>query len=169
MSKWKKLIEKKKDEIIETIEKADKEALKNNKLRYVVYLWDDGEIEILEDIAGGNTQYMGIREDKCIEISEHCYTCNIWELLQYTTEEIVEEIKTTMKENEKEELRTWTEEYEKDYGQKPDEYEEYYWLKYTDAYDRAEEDAIDEASTWSWEKAEAIIKERLKDMLEDLK
>lgn len=53
---WVKLVEENREELCEVMRDRMESVLESaGRVQYTVYLWDDGKIECLEDVCGGNT------------------------------------------------------------------------------------------------------------------
>lgn len=164
MKKWSQLIESKKPELIEAIRAAEEDALRHTRLRFVVYLWDDGDITTLEDMAGGNTEYAAVREDKCISISEHCYQC--WRPLDWIDDLNValDELKNKMTSDDLKALAEWTAEWVIEWEEEPATNEKYDWITAhcVEVVDALENDIITEIM--SEYDAEATIDRRIEEL-----
>lgn len=56
--KWSKIIEGNREELEESIKEAERDSYYNTHMRFVVYIYEDGTVGTLEDVAGGNSYYM---------------------------------------------------------------------------------------------------------------
>lgn len=72
MNKWLDLINKKYDEIINVGEKAYKDALENQNLRFIVEMDENGNVYSWYDIAGGNSIHMSTYKGESIELLHFC-------------------------------------------------------------------------------------------------
>lgn len=126
-NEWRNLIEERREELLEAIRKAERAALSSTSSRFVVYLWEDGDISTLEDSAGGNTEYTAAH--KCISISEHCH--QHWNALDWfgDLDIAIEELSRAMTEEEKNAFDKWAAECEAEQGEAPDEYETLSWIE----------------------------------------
>lgn len=70
---WAKLAKIHEHKIKHAMQSANWSALKNRNKRFVVYLWEDGYVSILEDVAGGNHFHRAVLYNRAVQISEHCY------------------------------------------------------------------------------------------------
>lgn len=69
---WLELIEKKYDEIINVGEKAYKDALENQHLRFIVEMDENGNVYSWYDVAGGNSFHASTYNGESIELFEFC-------------------------------------------------------------------------------------------------
>lgn len=72
-NEWKVLAEAKEEEIKNKLEDAYIMAMHNKHMQFSVYLWDDGDITILQDIASGNSEYTAKINGQCINIYTFCF------------------------------------------------------------------------------------------------
>lgn len=87
MNKWLDLINKKYDEIINVGEKAYRDALENQNLRFIVEMDENGNVYSWYDIAGGNSFHMSTYKGESIELFQFCM--RYWE--NNPTDESVED------------------------------------------------------------------------------
>lgn len=69
---WLELIEKKYGEIINVGEKAYKDALENQHLRFIVEMDENGNVYSWYDVAGGNSFHASTYNGESIELFEFC-------------------------------------------------------------------------------------------------
>ena len=95
MKIWSEMIEEHWDELLEAIKEADESAYRYNNIREVVYLWDDGRITILEDVAGGNMRYAGTSDGRCVAIAQCCHEGfnPVWDC--YSVDELLDSLDLT--------------------------------------------------------------------------
>lgn len=72
MNKWLDLINKKYDEIINVGEKAYRDALENQQLRFIVEMDENGNVYSWYDIAGGNSLHTSTYRGESIELLHFC-------------------------------------------------------------------------------------------------
>lgn len=79
---WLELIEKKYDEIINVGEKAYKDALENQHLRFIVEMDENGNVYSWYDVAGGNSFHASTYNGESIELLSS--VCNTGRITQRT-------------------------------------------------------------------------------------
>ena len=77
------IYENNKDKVIVAIEEAIRKAAGNRNSRYPVYLHEDGDVWVDEDVAGGNTVPITVWKGEAIEIASIC--------MQFCDDDYVEE------------------------------------------------------------------------------
>ena len=78
-----KLVREKKDDILEKLEDAYHSALFCSKMQFTVYIWEDGDITILEDVAGGSLEPENLHYWKpgmlhCLDLATFCFRGYDW-------------------------------------------------------------------------------------------